>query len=124
MSIKDFHSQLCGQGFERLTQWVMNNERIKLESLAWDEVAGWVYAFVANQRVRYIGITQNVLRSRMDSYRDLKDDRVRSLIRRYLESGELVEIYGIRRQGVHPIDLELEESALIAKYETDWNIRR
>lgn len=114
---------LADSGFEPITKWIADNERIKLESLAWNDVSGWIYAFVVNDRVRYIGITTMALRSRMDSYRDLANDRVRSLIRNCLEAGDCVEIYGLRRSGVTPRELEREESAFMEVFRTDWNVR-
>jgi len=124
MAEADSLTLLTAYGFEKLTQWVALKQKMKLESLAWPENAGWLYAFVTANRVRYVGITTMVLRSRMDSYRDLRNDRVRALIRSCLERNEIVEIYGLRRPKTSPIDLEQEESMLIRTLETDWNVRR
>ncbi len=112
-------------GFERITRWVLSVDKIKLESLGdWEESSGWIYAYVVANRVRYVGITTMVLRSRMDAYRDMRNDRVRPLILAALVAGEEVEIYGLRRSGISKADLENEESRLIRKFESDWNVRR
>jgi hypothetical protein len=118
------HAQLTALGFERLTRWVCHNDSIKLESLAWKEVAGWIYAYVSQDRVRYVGITTMVLRSRMDSYRDLANDRVRPLILSLLNEGHGLEVYGLRRAGITKADLETEERRLIHELQCDWNVRR
>ncbi|MGH7863825.1 MAG: hypothetical protein ACREQB_02470 [Candidatus Binataceae bacterium] len=97
---------------------------MRLASLAWTETAGWIYAFVAENRVRYFGITTNVLRTRMDSYRDMYEDRVRKLILGRLVEGHEVEVVGTRRPGVSKVDLEIEERSLITEFNTDWNVRR
>ncbi len=64
-----------------------------------------------------------VLRSRMDSYSHLANDRVRPLIRRCLDEGQDVEIYGLRRPGISKTELESEESRLIKLLKPDWNVR-
>lgn len=119
----DAHSQLIALGFERITRWVAHGDGIKLESLAWQEVAGWIYAYVSQNRVRYVGITTMVLRSRMDGYRDLSNDRVRPLIHSLLLEGHDVQIYGLRRPRIAKRDLEVEESRLIKALCCDWNVR-
>lgn len=124
MSIPPVYSDLAKHGFEHVTRWVRHNDTIKLESLAWKETAGWIYAFVSEGRVRYVGITTMVLRSRMDSYAHLSNDRVRPLILQCLNKGQEVEIYGLRRQGVSKSDLEMEESQLMKSLRTDWNVRQ
>ena len=124
MTSDGLDTQLKALGFERLSRWIPHKEKTKLESLSWKECAGWIYAFVAQGRVRYVGITTMVLRSRIDAYRDMKDDRVRRLILDRLANDEDVELYGLRRPQVTPIDLEKEESGLIKLFGFDWNIKK
>lgn len=124
MNISAVYSDLAKHGFEHVTRWVRNNDTIKLESLAWEETAGWIYAFVSEGRVRYVGITTMVLRSRMDSYAHLSNDRVRQLVLECLNKGHEVEIHGLRRKGVSKAELEMEESRLMKALKTDWNVRQ
>lgn len=99
-------------------------------SLKWDECSSWLYAFVADQRVRYIGLTTNVLRTRLDGYSYQKGDlskelnRVGALIRQTLENNTPVTIYGARRVDKTPDELDTEETALIQLLDTDWNIAK
>jgi hypothetical protein len=123
MNTPDIYSHLASHGFERITRWALHNDTIKLESLAWKETAGWIYAFVSQNRIRYVGITTMVLRSRMDNYSHLVGDRVRPLICSCLQEGHGVEIYGIRRPKIAKVDLESEESGLIREFKTDWNVK-
>jgi hypothetical protein len=62
--------ELIGLRFELVTEWVMKGDRIALRALDWREHGGWLYAFVVDGEVKYIGLTNRVLRSRMDNYRD------------------------------------------------------
>lgn len=74
--------------------------------------------------VRYVGITDRLLRSRMDNYRDLANDRVRSLIRKCLDQKEFVEVYRPRCLHLSRSEMEKEESLLMHKFGTDWNVRK
>ena len=111
-------------GFQKLTTWTLDNERIKPAGLGWKECSSWIYAFVVDGRPRYFGITNMVLRSRLDHYSYQPGDRVRELIVRELTEGRPVEIHGVERVGVSRFDLEAEESRLIQEFGTDWNVRR
>ena len=116
-------AELSILGFERVAKWTLHNETIKLDSLAWKDNAGWIYAFVTSVRIRYIGIATTILRSRMDNYAHLADDRVRPLIKATLASGTEVEIFGVRRRGISKGDLEEEELGLITEFKPDWNVK-
>ena len=113
--------QRCG--FEFLTCWELRNGKIKPQSLAWDDCSGWIYAFVTDGRIRYIGIATTVLRSRLDGYAYQINDRVGALIGALLNGGAKVDIFGMRRRGVSKTELEAEESSLIKMFATAWNIR-
>ena len=110
--------------FRKVSEWVLSNGRIKPHSLDWKECSSWIYAFVVDGQARYFGITNTVLRSRLDHYSYQVGDRIRALILRELEQGRIVEIHGLQRVGVSRSDLESEESRLIRKFGTDWNVRR
>ena len=111
------------EGFEHLTDWALRGSRAKPATTTWDKTAGWLYAFVTDGKVRYIGITTMVLRSRFDGYSYQTNDSVGSRIKHLLEEGTAVQIYGRRHPGVPKADLEIIESALIAKFAPEWNVR-
>lgn len=82
--------ELIRIGFEPITEWVMKGDKIALRTLDWKQNGGWLYAFVVNDEVRYIGLTNRVLRSRMDDYRDQKSSqtmRLREAISAELNDG-------------------------------------
>ena len=111
-------------GFRKISEWVLADGHIKPSTLDWEECSSWIYAFVVDGRPRYFGITNTVLRSRLDHYSYQIGDKVRAFIVRELEQGRTVEIHGLQRVGVFRSDLESEESRLIREYGTDWNVRR
>ncbi len=123
MSVSDTYSELQKRGFQRLTRWELLNGRVKPHTLDWDNCSGWIYAFVADRRVRYIGIATTVLRSRLDGYSYQTNDRVGACIKELLESGAEVEIFGTKRARESKSELEAEESELIKLFGTDWNVR-
>lgn len=116
-------SELTVLGFEPLTRWTIQGDRIKPESLDWEESSGWIYAFVVQGRVRYVGITRMVLRSRLDGYSYQVGDRVRKSIQACLLKEQAVEVYGAKRRGVEKKALEAEESKLLKQFTPDWNVR-
>lgn len=115
--------QLRKYGFSRLTEWELRAGKCKPVVTDWDLVAGWIYAFVTDVRVRYIGIATTVLRSRLDGYSYQLNDSVGRSIREHLGGGGAVEIYGVQRCEVAKADLESEESQLIAAFKPDWSVR-
>ncbi len=116
--------KLQDSGFEELSEWEIRHEKIKPAHLNWDETSGWIYAYATDDSVKYVGITTNVLRSRLDNYSYSINDRVGALIKEELESGKKVGIYGLRRHAIPQIDLEKEESALIRSLKAEWNVRK
>lgn len=123
MSSSPPYPELASKGFARLTHWEVHKDRIKPNSLKWKDSAGWIYAFVAEGRVRYVGITTMVLRSRLDAYSHHIGDKVREYIRTCLLQGHEVEIFGTRRPAIEKAALESEESKLMKDFRTDWNVR-
>ena len=111
-------------GFQKVSEWVLSEGRIKPKTLDWEECSSWLYAFVVDGKPRYFGITGMVLRSRLDHYSYQHADRVQRLIMAELNAGRAVEILALRRIGFSEQERAREESRLIDKYGTDWNIRR
>ena len=113
------------EGFEHVSNWTREGDRTKLAHLNWEEKAGWLYAFVVEGTVMYIGLTTGVLRSRMDHYRHLKQDqpaRLRELIEGELDDGQGVLLYGRHiRDGQ---SLIREEARLIHELDPPWNIAK
>ena len=118
-TIQDLHDE----GFVLVTQWLLAGNRIRLESLAWPETSGWLYAFVVNnETVKYVGLTERILRSRMDNYRDGKADqnlRLQQLVLTTLNRGHSVSIYG--RQEPDASRMISEESRLRVEWQPEWN---
>lgn len=115
---------LTDYGFGLLTSWQVRNGKTKPDTTEWDVVSGWIYAFVEGRTVRYIGIATTVLRSRLDGDSYQINDRVGAEVLRALKYGKDISIYGVKRRGVSKEALEREESALIARFDTLWNVRR
>ena len=78
------YKELQNYGFQQLTSWEIRNGKIKPETLDWDKCSGWIYAFVTEGHVRYIGIESTVLRSRLDGYSYQLNDPVGVDLRRNL----------------------------------------
>lgn len=109
--------------FKRITEWVLREGKIKPENLDWAEHSGWLYAFVVgDETVRYIGLTDHVLRSRLDHYSyglQSTNKRVRQSITFELKRGQNVVIYG--RKEPNKVRLHAEEKRLIGDVRPDWN---
>lgn len=116
-------ADLIRLGFEPITTWVLAEGRIKLDSLKWQDHGGWLYAFIVDDEVQYIGLTNRVLRSRMDDYRHLKlsqTSRVRALILQELEAGGSVAIYGCKHADAGV--MAAEELRLRNFHKPIWNL--
>lgn len=116
--------QLEKNGFSRLTTWEMKGDRIKTAEIipSRPPSGGRLYAFVIGQKIKYVGLTERALRSRMDNYRDGKFDteaRVRDNIMNAIQSGKTVEIFG--RFGIPFDELKSEERRMIDELKPDWN---
>ena len=113
------------EGFKHISNWVRDDGQTKLAHLNWEERAGWLYAFVVDETVMYIGLTTGVLRSRMDNYRHFKQDqpaRLREHIEVELANGKDVLLYG--RQVPAGESLVVEEARLIRELDPPWNIAK
>jgi hypothetical protein len=123
--------KLLDEGFQLVTRWKLDGRRIKPASLYWDECGGWLYAFVIDGAVKYIGLTTGVLRTRLDQYRAGKEaygqqtqcGRIKAMICEQLLDGKAVEIYGLRKPFSRKETLAAEEGRLIAAYRSPslWN---
>ena len=109
-------------GYQPVTEWVMKNEKVRPASFTWKDYDGWLYAFVVDGEVRYIGLTDRVLRSRMSDYTHMKHTqtaRLRGLIAAELEAGRRVQVFGWKQNS--KAVLFAEEERLRAKYRPPWN---
>jgi hypothetical protein len=109
-------------GFEAVTQWIIKGEKIGPASFKWLDHSGWLYAFLVEEEVRYIGLTDRVLRSRMGDYSHINNsqtNRLRGLIRGELEAGRVVDVFGWKQRDINI--LKIEEVRLRATYRPPWN---
>ena len=118
-------------GFEYITDWVFKDDRVKPASLDWEEISGWIYAFVTEDKIRYIGMTETVLRTRLDQYSYQKNkqhpdtsDRVRGYIQECLDQDITVNIYGLEQPEKSKPEIEALETELINKFDPDWNRKK
>lgn len=121
-SIQNTLQEIVREGFEPVTQWIWRDGKIRLASLNWRESSGWLYAFVVDDSVKYVGLTSRVLRSRMDDYRDNTEEqttRLRELIRAELLSDRRIEVYG--RHSPETDRRESDEARLRADLNPPWN---
>ncbi len=66
-------------GFEPITEWIIKGSKIGPLGLDWEDHGGWLYAFVVDGEVKYIGLTDRVLRSRMGDYSHIKNTQTTGL---------------------------------------------
>ena len=62
-----FVNKLKNHGFEEITYWVLKRDVPKAYSLDWSDTAGWIYAFATSDSLKDIGMTTNLLRSRLEN---------------------------------------------------------
>jgi hypothetical protein len=114
--------ELTRFGFEAITHWVLKGEKIGPFSFEWQDHGGWLYAFVVDGDVKYIGLTDRVLRSRMSDYAHIKSsqtERLRGLIVQELEANRTVHVYGWKQKDTNT--LKTEEARLRQTYSPSWN---
>ncbi len=100
----------------------MKGGKIKPATLDWEDHSGWLYAFVVQGEVKYIGLAGRVLRSRLDDYTYIKNSqttRLREAIFAELKAGRSVQIYGWKE--FKKDALIAEEVRLRATYRPPWN---
>lgn len=86
-------------GFEFLGDWQADEEGIKL-SFAPVKGSATVYAFVVDDTLMYVGLTQRCFYNRMAGYRHGKASqvtnvRIRNLIRGALQNGSKVQVLAV-----------------------------
>jgi hypothetical protein len=109
-------------GFEPITEWVIRKDKIKLQNLQWQDHAGWLYAFVVNDQVKYVGLTTRILRSRMDDYSYIREEQCahkRTLILAEINAGNRVQVFG--RRFADEQELIAAESSLRQTFDLEWN---
>lgn len=109
-------------GFEPITQWVMKGPKIRPHSFDWKDHSGWLYAFVVDGQVKYIGLTDRVLRSRMSDYSHITNSqttKLRERITAELLAGRQVHVYGWKQRD--KAILEKEELRFRAEHRPPWN---
>ena len=109
-------------GFEPITEWIMKGDKIGPRSFVWKDHGGWLYAFVVDGEVKYIGFTNRVLRSRMMDYAHIKNSqttRLRELIVAELMAGRTVKVIGWKE--FNKETLVAEEKRLRALCGPPWN---
>jgi hypothetical protein len=86
-------------GFERITEWTLDGDRLQLSSLIWGEREGWLYAFVVAGNTTYVNAADGALSSHLEGYANNSNERIgriRDAIKSDLSHGRQVEIYGRR----------------------------
>ena len=114
--------ELIQFGFEPITEWVVKGVKIGPLSFDWADHGGWLYAFVVDEEVKYVGLTDRVLRSRMDDYAHIKNsqtDRLRALIMGELMASRRVQVFGWKQKDRRI--LGAEEARLRIAYRPPWN---
>lgn len=114
--------ELIELGFELVTEWVMKGAKIGPRTFDWKDHGGWLYAFVVDGEVKYIGFTSRVLRSRMGDYSHIQNSqttRLRKIIIAELAAGRSVEVFG-KREFSNDV-LVAEEARVRTIYWPPWN---
>jgi hypothetical protein len=109
-------------GFEPITEWIIKGSKIGPLGLDWEDHGGWLYAFVVDGEVKYIGLTDRVLRSRMGDYSHIKNTQttgLREKIMTELSVGRRVHVFGWRQPDKSI--LIAEELRLRAEHRPPWN---
>lgn len=117
-------------GFLFLGEWQPGDDGFVLDARA--PTDGGVYAFVVDDFVKYVGLTQRGLRARLDAYRrgderQRTNARVKTLIMEALSSGKrvkvLIAVPDAQCWGGLPVNTAAGlEAGLIAKIQPPWNI--
>ena len=106
----------------RVTEWILRGGKIGPPSFEWRDHSGWLYAFVVDGELKYIGLTDRVLRSRMSDYShrwDSQTVRLRDLIIAELAGGRAVDVFGWKQRDRKV--LVAEDGRLRLKYRPPWN---
>lgn len=120
-------AELERRGFSHISQWSQfpRNVIIELPPIAHKEpVGGWLYAFVVDARVQYVGETGNSLTQRMTGYCSDETSSTnrgkRLLICQALADGLLVDLFA--RTCPDWLLREKWEKELIRIFDPPWNL--
>jgi len=115
--LKDFE-QL---GFGPVVRMLASGDRLSPDNHKWQDNGGWIYAFVADGEVMYVGKCTTVLRNRLDAYRFGPDHgkRIREFAIEQISNGKEVWLYGLPTDDYEFMDRE--ERRLIREYRPPWN---
>jgi hypothetical protein len=121
---------LLRAGFHFLGEWRGENEDFQIDAKA--PVDAGVYSFVVDDVVKYVGLTQRGLRSRLDGYRrgyerQRTNARVKALIQEALSAGKrvkvLVAVPSAGEWNGLPVNTAAGlEAGLISMIQPPWNI--
>ena len=125
-------SRLLEAGFVRLGKWTATaDDAFKLDSIAPTDAG--VYAFVVDGVIRYVGLTQTGLRTRMGHYvsghvKQATSSRVKALILDALRAGHLIEVLIAISQPLEWNGLPVNtaaglEAGLIRMIQPEWNMQ-
>ncbi|WP_207620210.1 GIY-YIG nuclease family protein [Oharaeibacter diazotrophicus] len=122
---------LLEAGFSRVGEWTLDGDRLTLSGRAPAEVG--VYAFILDDEVVYVGVTQNGLQVRMEQYRrghagQKTNARVNALIREGLAAGHRVSAMTAVPASFDWNGLPVDgaaglEAGLIRLIQPRWNMR-
>lgn len=122
---------LLSLGFVEIGHWGLSEAGIVLDGVPPNEPG--VYAFILDDSIAYVGLTQNTLRARMGHYRlghvrQKTSARVNMLIREALANGSKVHVLMCLPGSIDWNGLTLQlapslEAALIGRIRPDWNIQ-
>lgn len=119
-------------GFEKAGQWKLEGDTLKYELYEHQKARNILYAFVAENDVKYIGQSTNTLQGRMNGYQNpgptqRTNIRVNKNMLDILNKGILVEIFVfVSKQPLlyrgFPINVAAGlEAGLIAEIKPEWN---
>jgi hypothetical protein len=124
-------SVLLAAGFQPLGVWQIVDDKLELSARA--PVEAGVYAFILDDVVVYVGVTQNGLQTRMDQYRrghagQRTSARVNALIRKAVEAGQKVAVMTVIPPLLDWKGLPIDgaaglEAGLIRQVQPLWNMR-
>ena len=124
-------SSLVESGFEKLGEWQADGDRFSLSATA--PTGAGVYSFVVDGIVKYVGVTQGALRTRLSHYvyghRDQKTSaRLNRLIVDALANGCRIEVLIAQPEPLNwnglPVDcIAGLECGLIREIHPEWNLQ-
>lgn len=122
-------------GFSKVGLWALNREQLQLHLIAGQKLKPALYAFIADEKILYVGKTSRYLPKRLYHYQkpgptQSTNIRMNNNLREYLKQFKVVEIYAFGDQDKQKIgDFELDipaglEDDIIRKTRPIWNSRK